>query len=132
MKFHRPVPARVPVNTPPYIIISGDGYTVYFISGINYKSNNAFKKNTQKKKHRPVDFNGVARCIKIICAIVMRIFIPRREPRSRGNEFPRREIVETIRIMIITTSDSTWCTRVCMYVCARLTNFTTKIDNYLY
>jgi len=61
MKFHRPVPVRVPVNIPPYIIITGDGYTVYFISGINYKPSNAFK----KKKHRAVDSNGVARCIRI-------------------------------------------------------------------
>lgn len=72
-----PVPARVPVHTPPYIIIyiAGDGYTAYFISGINYKPSNALKKEKERNTE-PVDSNGVMRCIKIICTIVMGIFIP--------------------------------------------------------
>lgn len=96
---------RVPVNTSPYIIAVGDGYTAYILlAGLIIN----LAMHLKKEKHRAVDSNGVARCIKIIHAIVMGIFIPRRELRSRGNEFPHRERVETIRTMIITTSESTY------------------------
>lgn len=40
MKFHRLERARA-CEYVSYIIIIGDGYTAYFISGINYEPNNA-------------------------------------------------------------------------------------------